>query len=333
MLKSSRHVPALSAGRGLAYLLVAAVAWGTAGAAASLVYRVSELGPVGLSLCRQAGGCCLLLLVLAARALRTGRPSPRTPAPRAVWLRRITVALAMATFQTAYFAAVEATGLAVGTVVTLGAGPVLIACGARLFLGERIGVGGAAAVLGALTGLAVLVLGGSGASVRPLGVLLALVSACGYAATTLITRGAGRSGGQEDAMTTTAWTFGLGTLPLLPLAALEGPGLALPHTDDPARLLLLLAYVVVVPTALAYVLYFAGAVVVRAATVAVVMLIEPVSAAAIAVLLLGEHLTAATVAGTVLLLGAVAGLTLAEARQARRTPVTAAEALLSTAAP
>ena len=46
-------------------------------------------------------------------------------------------------FQTAYFASVEATGLAVATVVTLGAGPVLIALGARLALGERLGRGGA----------------------------------------------------------------------------------------------------------------------------------------------------------------------------------------------
>jgi DME family drug/metabolite transporter len=84
------------------------------------------------------------------------------------------------------------------------------------------------------------------------------------------------------------------------------------------RTLLLLGYLASVPTALAYALYFAGAAVLRSATVSVIALIEPVSAAAIAVTLLGEHLTAATVAGTVVLLAAVTALAWQEARQAAR---------------
>ena len=96
-----------------------------------------------------------------------------------------------------------------------------------------------------------------------------------------------------------------------------GEGL-LPHTAELGRVLWLLAYVAAVPTALAYALYFAGAAVVRAATVSVIMLLEPVSAAVIAVTVLGERLTAATVAGTLLLLAAVAGLAVAETRVRRR---------------
>ncbi|CAM5541689.1 EamA family transporter [Streptomyces hirsutus] len=76
-------------------------------------------------------------------------------------------------------------------------------------------------------------------------------------------------------------------------------------------------YVAAIPTALAYGLYFAGAAVVRSATVSVIMLLEPVSAAVLAVLLLGERLTPAMLAGTLLMLGSVAGLALDEARGAR----------------
>lgn len=47
-----------------------------------------------------------------------------------------------------------------------------------------------------------------------------------------------------------------------------------------------------------------------------IMLLEPVSAALIAVTVLRERLTAATVVGTLLLLTAVAGLAVAEARGA-----------------
>ncbi|MFU0243516.1 EamA family transporter, partial [Streptomyces scabiei] len=45
----SNAVSGLPVGRGLLYLIVAGVAWGTAGAAASLVYRASDMGPVALS--------------------------------------------------------------------------------------------------------------------------------------------------------------------------------------------------------------------------------------------------------------------------------------------
>ncbi|MFC4504711.1 MULTISPECIES: DMT family transporter [Streptomyces] len=307
----SRSVSRLSVGRGLLYLIVAGVAWGTAGAAASLVYRTSDLGAVALSFWRCAAG---LVLLLVARFLR---PGPRSLTPSREPLRRrvfrtVVTGLGLTVFQTAYFAAVSATGLAVATVVTLGAGPVLIALGARLFLGERLGGGGTLAVGGALAGLAVLVLGGDGTAVRPAGVLIALLSAAGYSATTLVTRRWGRDGG-ADASATTVGAFAVTALCLLPFALAEG---IVPHSTDPGLVLALLGYIAAVPTALAYALYFAGAAVVRSATVSVIMLLEPVSAAVLAVALLGEPLTAATLAGTLLMLGSVTGLALAESRGA-----------------
>lgn len=248
----SHPVSGLPVGRSLFYLVVAGVAWGTAGAAASLLYRVSDLGPLALSFWRCAGG---LVLLAGALALRPRRP--RTPeSGRRRLLRVLGTGLGLTVFQSAYFAAVEATGLAVGTVVTLGAGPVLIAVGARLTMGERLGAGGVAAVAGALAGLGVLVLGGGAAEVRPAGVLLALLSASGYAAITLLTRWLGRDGTSGDALATSAWAFGIGAVGLLPLALAEG---LVPHTDAPAQVGWLMVYVAAVPTALAYALYFAGA--------------------------------------------------------------------------
>ncbi|WP_405809654.1 DMT family transporter [Streptomyces sp. NBC_00210] len=308
----------VSVGRSLIYLIFAGVAWGTAGAAASLVFEASDLGPLALSFWRCAGGLVLLLGALAVRARRTGpaggavslgalSAEPR----RRRLLRIVATGVGLTLFQSAYFGAVQATGLAVGTVVTLGAGPVLIAVGARLTMGERLGRGGVVAVTGALAGLFVLVLGGEGGTVRPLGVALALLSAAGYAAITLLTRWLGRDGG-GDSLATTAWAFAIGAVGLLPMALGEG---LLPHTAELGRVVWLLAYVAAVPTALAYALYFAGAAVVRAATVSVIMLLEPVSAAVIAVTALGERVTGATVGGTLLLLGAVGGLAVAETRR------------------
>ncbi|MEU6019459.1 EamA family transporter [Streptomyces sp. NPDC047515] len=306
----SNPASGLPVGRSLIYLIVAGVAWGTAGAAASLIFEVSDLGPLALSFWRCAGGLVLLLAALALRPRRAAVPAE--PRGRRM-LRVLGTGAGLTVFQSAYFAAVEATGLAVGTVVTLGAGPVLIAVGARLTMGERLGRGGSAAVVGALAGLAVLVLGGGGVTVRPAGVALALLSAAGYATITLLTRWLGRDGGTTDSLATSAWAFGIGAVGLLPMAAAEG---LVPHTVQPAQVVTLLVYVAAVPTALAYALYFAGAAAVRATTVSVIMLLEPVSAAVIAVVVFRERLTAATVVGTLLLLVAVAGPAFAEARGA-----------------
>ncbi|KJK58995.1 DMT family transporter [Saccharothrix sp. ST-888] len=311
----SSAVRTLSTGRGMLYITVAATSWGTAGAAAALCFDGSGLGPMALTFWRALGG--LVLLLIASRA--TGRrPLGATPQPHR---RRVTDTLAnglgLTLFQAAYFEAVQGTGLAVATVVTLGAAPVMIAVGARLTMGERIGGAGTVAVAGALTGLAVLVLGDGGSSeVRPAGVAWALLSAAGYACITVYTRRQGRAGRQPDAFGTTVRSFAVCTVCLLPLAAAEG---LWPHAAGLGRTVALLLYIAAVPTALGYALYFAGAATVRATTASVIALIEPVSATVIAVLLLGEHLTAATVGGTTVLLASVTGLALAEARIAVRS--------------
>ncbi|GAB2690670.1 DMT family transporter [Kitasatospora kifunensis] len=299
----------MSAGRGLLYLLLSAASWGTAGAAAALLYGASGLGPVALTFWRAAGGSALLLAVLAARRRRPA-PTRRRPLAR----RDIAVnGLGLTLFQIGYFEAVHGTGLAVGTVVTLGAAPVLVALGACLLLREPLGGAGAAAVLGALAGLAVLMLGGA-TTVRPAGVAWALLSAAGYACITLYGRRS--SANQTDALTTTLHSFLVCALVLLPFAAAEG---LWPHQHDLGRTLLVLLYLAAVPTALGYALYFTGVTVVRATTAAVIALIEPVSATAIAVTALGEHLSSATVAGSAVLLLAVTALAVAETRLAVRT--------------
>ncbi|WP_327069826.1 EamA family transporter [Kitasatospora sp. NBC_01250] len=302
----------LSAGRGLLYLLLSAASWGTAGAAATLLYGHSGLGPVALTFWRSAGGSALLLVALAVR--RRGS----TSRPRASHARRdIAVnGLGLTLFQIGYFEAVHGTGLAVGTVVTLGAAPVLVALGARLLLREPLGAAGTAAVLGALAGLAVLILGGtsSGATaVRPGGVAWALLSGAGYACVTLYGR---RSAGRTDALTTTLYSFLVCAVLLLPFAAAQG---LWPSPHGLGRTLLVLLYLAAVPTALGYALYFTGVTVVRATTAAVIALIEPVSATALAVTALGEHLSPATVAGSAVLLLAVTALAVAETRHAVRT--------------
>ncbi|GAA0437314.1 DMT family transporter [Streptomyces luteireticuli] len=303
-----------SAARGLLYVTFTALSWGTTGATATLALASSGLGPVALTFWRGAGGFALLL---AVRLLAPSRRRARRGRAAGPLRRRIVPALVngvgLTVFNAAFFAAVEATGTAVGTVVTLGAAPVLAAAAGRLLMGERLGTGGRLATGGAIAGLAVLVLGGGAGTVRPAGVALALLSGAGYALFTVYTRHLGRTGRAADPFGTTLTSFGVCTVALLPLAAAEG---LLPHTRELGVTLGLMAYLVTVPTALAYALFFTGLQAVRATTATVITLLEPVTAAVIAVTLLGERLTAATVAGTAVLMGSVAALALAEARSA-----------------
>jgi DME family drug/metabolite transporter len=307
--------PSLSpARRGLAYLTFAGLAWGTTGAAVEVVYRSSDFGPTAVSFWRFVTGLMLLLAVRGVRLTRRPRPSPaarevRRPGRRILLFCGTGAGLAV--FQTGYFAAVRDTGLAVATVVTLGAAPVVTAAGGRVLLGERVGRSGLLSIAGALGGLAVLVLGNQPGVVEPRGVAGALLSAAGYAVSNLLGRWTGRHGDGEDPYTLTVGSFAIGAVVMLPFAWSEGLA---PHAAHPAAVLLPMLYVAAVTTALAYPLYFAGAGAVRAATASVVMLLEPVSAAVLAVLLLGERLTVATVTGTTLMLTAIGGRAVSEAR-------------------
>ncbi len=121
--------------------------------------------PVVLAVCdRTRPAACRTSADGAANA-----PAVREPFARKA-LRALVTGIGLAVFQTAYFAAVQSTGLAVATVVTLGAGPGADRRSARASrLGEHLGAGAATAVAGALAGLAVLVLGGGGTHRAPAG--------------------------------------------------------------------------------------------------------------------------------------------------------------------
>ncbi|WP_213454711.1 DMT family transporter [Rhizomonospora bruguierae] len=305
---SVRIVPGPVA-RGLLAVAVAAAAWGTGGAVAAVLYAGAGLGPLAVSFWRFVGGA---LLLAAARAVL--RPSGGgSPSVR----RLVVTGAGLAVYQTAYFAAVRDAGLALSTMVTLGAGPVLIAVGARVVAAERLSRAGSVAVAGSLVGLVLLVSGSGGDGVRVdaatlRGIGYALLSATGYAATTVLTRRLDRAS-PSDPYAVAMGGFVVGAVCLLPLAFAEG---FLPGRGAGWSSLVLLGYLAAVPTALAYGLFFAGLAAVRATTASVVALLEPLTAAVIAVLLLGERLTPAVVAGAVVLLAAVVGLAVDERRAA-----------------
>ncbi|MER6171958.1 EamA family transporter [Streptosporangium sp. NPDC001681] len=309
----------VSVRRGLLYVSIAATAWGTGGAAGALLYQAGGLGPVAVSFWRFAAGAAMLLLAGRLLGLGETRPAGDDPAlggtrsagpltirrpRRGAALGRILVTgVAMAVYQTAYFAAIAGSGLAVATVVTIGATPVLVAAGGRLLLGERLGAAGLGAVTIALTGLAMLTLDDGSATFSAAGIGWALLSAAGYAGVTLLNRAS-----SGEPYRTAMGGFVVGGLCLLPVALAQG----LLPSGDPLASWAIIAFLGTVPTALAYGLFFTGLAAVRATTASVISLVEPVGAALLGVLLLGERLTVPAACGGVLLLGAVALLAAGE---------------------
>jgi len=278
---------------GAAYVAAAAVAWGVGGVVASVLYRTSGIGPLAVSFWRAAFGVAVLAIIQAVRWQRD-ESSRRVIA---------VIGVGLAVYQSAYYLSIAQAGVAVGTVATLGACPIMVALGGRLFLRERLTARTVAAIGIAVAGLALLVSGGAVGPHPIAGLLWALGSAAGYATVTLVTRGYHKTpaGLAQDDLATTLKTFTVAAICLLPFAAAEG----IVPTQDVATAYAWLVFLGIVPTAGAYTLFFVGLRSVPASLAAILVLLEPVSALAMAVGLLGEELTTSAIMGTALLMAAV----------------------------
>ncbi|MFD0279783.1 DMT family transporter [Kitasatospora sp. NPDC127111] len=279
---------------GLLSISAAAVAWGVGGAVAALLMRTSGLGPVAVCSWRFGVAAFCLALLPAGRQRSGARPAPARRGAA------VLTGLGLAVSQCAYFGSVQYAGLGLGTLITIGAGPVLTSLGAHLLLGERLTGRASAAIALALGGLALLVVGPAAGPRPVLGAALAVLAGAGQSGLTLWARG----GGSARA-TTGAFTTGLACL--LPLAVVEGG--VLPGGGEPVLTAGALLFLGTVPTLLAYRWYFAGLATVPGATASVLVLLEPAAAALIAVACFGEPLTPALLAGSALLLAAIAALT------------------------
>ncbi len=284
---------------GSAAVLLGAAAWGSTGTAAHFAPVDASSASIGAARIALGG------LVLLAFALRT---APRRRAVRRLLTgdagscsALVVAAAAVAGYQVCFFTAVRMTGVAVGTVVAIGSAPVLTGALSRLAGGPRLDARWMAATVAAVAGCAVLVTGGQGGDASAGGVGLALAAGLCYAiyavtASRLIT-----AGSPEDAVM--GLLFGGAAVLLAPVLAAGPAGWLLS-----ARGLAVTAYLGIVTTALAYLLYGRGLRTVSAPVAVTLGLAEPVVAAVLGLVVLGERLTATEIVGLALVGLALASL-------------------------
>ena len=286
-------------------VLLAALCFGTTGTA-------QALGPEGASPLTVGGmrvllGAALLLVAIRFAAAGAGGRLARGPL--------VVGGLGVAGYQLCFFAAVEDTGVAVGTVAALGSAPAFAGLGGWLV--DRTWPGRAWAIATALAavGVALMALSGAAAEVSPPGVALALGAGASYAVFTLSSKRLLDAGaGVERVM---AGVFTLGAVLLLPVLVVgdltwltQGGGIAMA------------LWLGAVPTALAYILFARGLRVLPASEVATLTLAEPVTATALGALVLAERPGTTAVVGIAFV---VAGLVVLAVRGERADPAPAGE--------
>ncbi len=291
------------AGWGVLPLLSASVLWGTSGTAQALARLDADPPLIGAA--RLLSGAAALMAIAAF----TGRLRVRglLDRERRWWL--LIAGLATAVYQAAFFAAVARTGVALGTLVALGSAPAFCGVFARRFGGESLPRVWTLSTACAVAGCALLVLPRGGGGVDLFGIALSVLAGACYGAYTVCLKRL--LAGGADPIPVLAVTVTIGAALLSPLL-LGGAGALV----SPAGLLLT-AWLGLVVTAAAYVLFARGLARVPARTAGTLSLAEPLTATALGAVVLAESWTLTTAVGGLLLAVGLALSALGVGRPAR----------------
>jgi DME family drug/metabolite transporter len=296
---------------GAVFVVGASALWGTTGTVATFAPTVSPLaiGAVAMG----AGG--LLQALYAVQPIASHWISLRGR-----WLLVSLGAVAVAVYPLAFYSSMHLSGVALGTVVSIGSAPLASAVIERLaerkeltrrwMLGALIGVAGAG----------LLCFAGDSAErpgalaapwAVPAGIVLGLVAGVTYA---LYSWAAHRliSGGVPSRAAMGA-VFGMGGLLLMPVLAVTGRPLLESWNNFAVG-----AYMALVPMFAGYVLFGWGLARVRASTATGLSLMETVVAAVLAVVVVGERLPVLGWLGVVMVLASL--FVLAPRQPARPQP-------------
>jgi drug/metabolite transporter, DME family len=288
--------------KGILWLLFACVLWGTVGVSSALLNRVETTPPQTVGFLRLIFS---LPLLLGLAWFSLGRRNPLKINARNLPLC-LGMGLAMAGYQLFYFAAIPISSVTLVVVIALCSAPIIVAVLSIPIFKERLTSLIIFSLILGLGGTLLLAFGGNNGSTTNsnanylLGAILALGAGFSYSALTILSRiAAKRTDSNASQFIAIAFTFGA---VLLLIAAIATGSLKL---DLAPGVWLIAAYLGIVPTGLAYIIFVFALKSVSATVTTIITLLEPAIAALLAWLLLGETITLLTIGGAGLLVASV----------------------------
>ena len=295
MRESAGVSPGRSHGRVYAGLVLTMVFWGSAFVTSKMI--VFDVPPEVGAVLRFGLGSVLMMGILFRRS---AQPVP----PRAAWGKTAAVGLVgVAAFNTAFFQGLALAPASDAAMIIPTLSPVLTAAAGMLFLGEPVRLRRVTGLVVSGTGAVIFFWGvvahSQGQATRIWGDLFLLGASACWAAYSILSRSLLLRIGPLPA---TAWSMLLGSAVLLLLSA---PKLAAVSWGALSPTFwLVLAYLAVFPTVIAYLFWMEGIRAIGSGPATSFMFLAPVSALILAALLLGERPTPLQgIGGAVMLFG------------------------------
>lgn len=270
----------------------AAIIWGTIGIATQAIYNIDSTTSLFINLARML----IATPVLLAACWHVVGPHMFRIRRRDLWIMLLAGAL-LAISHAAYFAAIRSAGVTIATLLTICIAPVVVTGLSVMLKSEALTARIVIALVCALVGSALLVGLHSPEGVYDSvlsGAVFSLIAAAAYGSVIICGRFLALD---YHPLQVTAVSFSAGTFVLVAINLASG--IVAVHT---VQGWLLVVYLGLVPTALAYWLFQMGLRSVSATAASIVSMLDPLVAALLAWGLYGETLAAAGVVGAALLI-------------------------------
>lgn len=266
-------------------VIMAACLWGTTGTAQAFAPDGAQPAAIG-TLRLLIGGAALFFLARTQGHLFLGKD----------WLRWSTLiaGVSVATYQLCFFAAVDRTGVAVGTIVGIGSAPIMGGLLGFWVHGESLSQRWYAATALAIAGCTLLISDSGSVDLDALGILLALGAGWSYATYATASKSLLAYHPPDAVM---AVIFCIGALLLLPILLTVDL-----HWLPEPRGIIIALHLGLIATALSYILFARGLMTVSVGTTVTLSLAEPLTAGILGVVVLGESLTLSASLGISLLM-------------------------------
>lgn len=259
-----------------AFLIVlsAAILWGTTGTAQTFI--PTTVDPFFVSMLRLAIGGIILLMVLGLMRKLKFADWP--------WKKTLLTAAFLAVFQYCFFSSVRLTGVAIGTVLSIGSAPVFAGLFESFVMKKPPSRKWMMATVLTIAGCAILFFNKELVVFSPLGAMFAIAAGLLFALYTLNNK---RIVEENGALKTVAVVFTISAMMLLPFMFFFESNGILTKTG-----IFSILYIGVVTTAIGYVLYSVGLKNVTSSSATTIALAEPLTAAILSVVVVGEYLNA-----------------------------------------